>query len=461
MATSKHSISRRAMLRGILGGSAVALALPPLEAMFNANGEALASGAPIPKRLGLWFWGNGVRRNHWTPDGEGTVWTPKAETAPLAALNDSGKKCVSIIGGFDCPIDGSAHHKGRGQVLTGTYDANKGTYGNPTGPSIDQIAAEHFWADEATRPLHKFLAVGISRRGKANSTSNGGTSRDSSGSGIAAEFSPKELFNRLFSTAVAGDPQAASRLELRKSILDVVSQDTEAFRKRLGKYDQGRLDAHLSSIRELELTLDGSVAQTCSVPSKPGDFGKDLNHEPLKEINAAMAKVLAMGIACDLTRAFSYQFTQMQADTLFWMDPINATEGGHVMTHDDRPVPKNQKKDPQPEKTHKSVVYQMECFATLLQELKNIPEGASNVLDNCLIYGTSEVAEGTSHSTKDMPIVLAGTAGGVVKSGLHYRAGGQNIAKLLLTCVRAVGVNKSSLGSGQTQTTESVKDLLV
>ena len=70
-----------------------------------------------------------------------------------------------------------------------------------------------------------------------------------------------------------------------------------------------------------------------------------------------------------------------------------------------------------------------------------MPEGAGNVLDNCAIFGTTEVAEGRSHSNRDMPIVIAGKAGGALKSGIHHRAVGDNASKANLTVLRALGVN--------------------
>ena len=53
MRTSK--ISRRTVLRGTLAGTVVAVGLPPLEAMFNANGTTYAQGAASPRRLGIFF----------------------------------------------------------------------------------------------------------------------------------------------------------------------------------------------------------------------------------------------------------------------------------------------------------------------------------------------------------------------------------------------------------------------
>ena len=65
------SINRRTVLRGMLGGSAITVALPFLDCFLNTNGTALASGAPMPVRFGTWFWGCGMTPFRWTPATEG------------------------------------------------------------------------------------------------------------------------------------------------------------------------------------------------------------------------------------------------------------------------------------------------------------------------------------------------------------------------------------------------------
>ena len=57
--TSKR-FSRRAVLRGLLQGSAISVGLPVLDVFLNGNGTALAAGGPLPLRFGTWFWGCGM-----------------------------------------------------------------------------------------------------------------------------------------------------------------------------------------------------------------------------------------------------------------------------------------------------------------------------------------------------------------------------------------------------------------
>ena len=51
-----RTYTRRAALRGVLGGTAVTIGLPFLDCFLNNSGTALAAtGAPIPVRFGTWY----------------------------------------------------------------------------------------------------------------------------------------------------------------------------------------------------------------------------------------------------------------------------------------------------------------------------------------------------------------------------------------------------------------------
>ena len=67
----RHSLSRRSILRGFARGAVVSVALPPLEAMFNTSGTAYACDGILPRRFGVWFWGNGMLPEHWAPSAVG------------------------------------------------------------------------------------------------------------------------------------------------------------------------------------------------------------------------------------------------------------------------------------------------------------------------------------------------------------------------------------------------------
>ena len=70
----KLRVSRRFALRGALGGIGVAMWLPVLDAMCDDNGTAFAAGGALPTSFGIWFWGNGIHTDQWTPSGTGSAW---------------------------------------------------------------------------------------------------------------------------------------------------------------------------------------------------------------------------------------------------------------------------------------------------------------------------------------------------------------------------------------------------
>ena len=46
-----HMMNRRRVLRGMLNGAAVTVALPILDVFLNSNGNAFADGSPLPVRF--------------------------------------------------------------------------------------------------------------------------------------------------------------------------------------------------------------------------------------------------------------------------------------------------------------------------------------------------------------------------------------------------------------------------
>jgi hypothetical protein len=59
---------------------------------------------------------------------------------------------------------------------------------------------------------------------------------------------------------------------------------------------------------------------------------------------------------------------------------------------------------------------------------------------------SSEIEDGNSRSHFNMPILLAGTAGGVVQSGRHVVYGDTSVGQLFVSMLNAVGVEASSFG---------------
>jgi hypothetical protein len=459
MTSRRVSLDRRTFLRGTLGaGVGVSVGLPLLEVMLDDHGTALAQSAPLPRRFGVFFFGNGrgVERSAWRPQGEGAGWTPSVELQPLAAL----KPYISVVTGFDARLPNSpqGHHNGSAAILSGhdfvAQPANNAPYRSTfSRPSIDQLAA---------------ATLGASTRFKSLELSNSSRVIDGEGTTIQyishngpdspnpPEISPRALYDRVFAdlATMPGDPSVADRLmPLKKSVLDTVLADLKSLDRRVSVADRRRLDQHATSIRAIERRLTpgggGPGLEQCMQLGRPEDIAGTRGQEPLEERMAALGELLALALACDLSRVFSLQFSASAAGPVFWQ--VGADRGHHDLSHDGA--------DSQ-DIIQACTVFTMEQLAALLARFRDTPDGAGNLLDSLALLCTSDCSNGTAHSVDDYPIVIAGKAGGaLVHPGVHVAGDGEHTNRVLLTLLRAVGVPITELGDEDAHQTESVSAL--
>jgi hypothetical protein len=449
---SGSKISRRTVLRGLAGGVGIGVALPPLEAMFDGNGTAYADGAAIPKRLGIFFWGDGVKPDRWVPPTTGAAWTSSPALMPLEAAGV--KDYVNVVSGTRITSgDERGHHAGTVGILSGAPLVSQPANGAPyrstfSKPSIDQLAAGIIGATSR----YKSLEVGVSTRVNGNEgTSLHYLSHSGPDAPNPPEYDPSKLYDRIFGTGftppgATATPVVDATLAYRKSALDVVLGDLGRVRARVGAADRARLDKHADAIRSIENRLMVSASATpvpasasCKLPMKPNPFADMAGKEQLEPNTQAMSDLLAIALACNQTRVFSMMFTGSVAGTVFW--EVGLTGGHHQLTHDEPGV--------QPG-VQASTVFTMQMFAILLSSLKAVPEGAGNVLDNCAILASTDTSDGRYHNIRDYPILVAGKGGGYFKyPGVHYRSptGDESTSTSLLSVLRAAGTNLNQVGA--------------
>jgi hypothetical protein len=432
-------LGRRTLLRGALAGGLVAVGLPTLEAMLDDHGTRLASGAELPRRLLTWLFGNGCRLEHWVPATQGPDYALTAELAPLANV----KGACSVLTGFRNYVAGRrGHHDGVAGIFSGHPFIQLDPMGAPYaskfgGPSIDQVVADVI----GTETYIKSLQLGVSKRHLQNQGPTLATmSHRSPDQPLMAERDPGKLYDKLFmSFSPPDDPSAG----LRALALDAVLEDAQSLKKRVSTSDRQRIDAHLESIFQLQKQIL-AIPPNCDVPQKPDvePYNPD-GTEPLYELNEAMARLLAMAFSCDLTRVASYMFTGASGGAQFHMLPPSEFPeypGGTDYSHADHHNVSHINLPYEQDFIHKSVIVSMENLAFLLELLASIPEGTGSLLDQCAVLAASDVGEGWIHSEIDFPIVVAGGAGGRLKTGIgHYRSPSEeSVTTISLACVQAV-----------------------
>jgi Protein of unknown function (DUF1552) len=422
-------LDRRTLLRGLLGGAAVGLALPTLDIFVDGHGEALAGGGAFPTRFGLWFWGNGIGSDptRWVPTGTGSSYTLSPILAPLAPVQSD----ITVVSGLQVNTPNTfPHGTGPAGILTGARVGPNGTNAR----TLDQLIADQIGG---TTENHS-LELSVDPVTTTPSYSQPGQSNP-------PETSPAALFNTLFGPTfrlpgsnVPPDP----RLGLRQSVLDAVGSDAKALRLRLGTADQQRLDQHMASVRDLEqkiATLEAAppVLAACTMPAMPlPDYPAVGGLPQLSAISRVMSDILALSLACDQQRVFTFQFSHPVNNLLY----ANTTEGHHQLTHDEL--------GEQP--MVQSILHTILGEATyFIQALKKVQEGNATLLDHCGILFMTDCSNGKSHAVNEYPLFLAGSANGALQTGIHYRALGDNASKLGLTLLQAFGVAATSFGSDE------------
>ena len=113
---SRYTIKRRTLLKGLLGGTAVSVGLPTLEVDAQSQRDGAGPGRRPAARLGLFFWGNGVRLKFWNPAAQGPGWALSPALEPLAPV----KEYLNVVSGMDIKIPNSqGHHTGEVGILSG------------------------------------------------------------------------------------------------------------------------------------------------------------------------------------------------------------------------------------------------------------------------------------------------------------------------------------------------------
>jgi hypothetical protein len=431
------------MLRGLAGGAAVALALPVLDVMLDEHGEAYAGGGALPRRMITWFWGNGVALNdpnnggsglRFTPAGEGAGYELTPQLQPFANVRDYVSICTGLKVGAAIP-GRRGHHDGCVMFAGHPFielPPNGANYASKFGgPTIDQVAAGVI-GGETYLPSAQ-LAVS-----KRIIEGEGPTLQFLSHKGpdepLSQIFDPREAWNQLFgSFTVPDDPAKPHRI----ASLDAVKADVERLKMRVGTADQQRLDAHLSSIEQIRSQIE-ALAPLCEIPPMTQQNNDDIEgQEQLAAVNAAMSDLVRMAFTCDVTRIISFQFTGSVGYTVF--TDAGATLGHHDLTHDGG----------MNDVVDACTIWTMQQLAVLLEGLMNQTEGAGNLLDNTVLFASSDASSGLTHSTEDMPIVLAGKGGGtLVHPGIHYRSpSGENTSDILLAMLKCLVPDATEVGS--------------
>ncbi len=409
--TRSQTVSRRQFIRT----SSAALALPWLESL------SAAAAPPSPRRMVAICTGFGLYGPSFFPKQPGRDYTVSKYLEILGDLRDQ----FTVFSGISHPQMGG-DHASESCFLTSAKDPRGSNFRNTI--SLDQVAARH--VGNATR--FGFLSLRTNSAGSA-------LSHTANGVPIPPLDSPSNVFARLF---LAGNPKEVAaeleRLKRGQSILDRMGQQFSSLNGRLSPHDRRQIGDYVDAVRDMEKQLHAAEDWVHRPKPKvedpvPMDIG---NNGDVIGRARLMLNLTRLALQTDSTRVVSLF---IKGEDL--VPPIKGvTQDHHNLSHHGN----------DPVKLEQLQVIERAKMAALrdfLAALRDTHDGAGSLLDHTQVLIGSNLGEASSHSTFNLPILLAG---GGWKHGRHIAGDPKNntpLCNLFVSMLQRFGVETDRFGS--------------
>jgi len=417
-------MNRRLDRRSLLRGTGVTMALPWLSAMQPAIAANELSDRPrrfVSMTLGL-----GLLAENLNPEKVGEIYEPSRYLKPIQDIRDK----FTVISGCSHPgVTGG--HRAEASLLTANPAAGSGLARNTI--SLDQYMAK-FLGDKTRFPSLVLASSG-----------NNSPSYTDSGAMIPAENSPSQLFAKMFINETPQEQAAhADRVRHGRTIMDLLVDDTKSLTRTLGAGDRERLDAYLTSVRDLEKRMAESE-KWAKLPKPTVDVAKPVdvrNGADFIGQQKLMNDMILLALQTDSTRFVTYHLGGSGG-----VVPLpGVDEGYHGLSHHGLDEDKM---------SQLAIVEQeiINTWAQFLRELTAIEEPGGSVLDHTSILLTSNLGNASNHSNQNMPVLFAG---GGFKHGQHLAFDKKNnypLPNLFVNVLQNVGLETDSFATGKSTMT--------
>ena len=396
--------------RNFLRGAGVTLSLPWLESMGGIVHAAEAGQEP--RRLLLVCLPLGIYRDAFVPKQAGADYVL---TEYLTLLKEHRDR-FTVVSGLDHPGVGGGH-AAQARIFTGV-------------PS----------AERNRRSLDQHVAATLGRQTRFDTLTLSAGANDfswtDSGSMAPPEKNAIDAFTKLFvDEGSASKVKVLSEIERGKSILDHVFEEAQDMQSRLSKRDQEKLDEYFESVRATEKRLIKS---------------EEWLHSPKPKINARPPESFApdeivsnLRAVCDLSYlAFKTDSTRVITFGYFRQDTVaipGVSIGYHNLSHHGQ----DEGNIAQLKRVENAFFAELN---TLLTNLQNTREGEATLLDRTTVLVTSNLGNASSHSNKDLPVLIAG---GRYQHGGHlaFDASSVPLSNLFVSVLRQLGLDDQAFGT--------------
>src|SRR5213082_2672243 len=446
MMLSKKALPRRTFLRGV----GATLALPLLDAMVPAATALAATPAAPVRRLGFVFMPMGCDITRWTP-GEDRL----DELSPILSSLAPVKEHVTAITNLELQnaypgshaTSNSAFLSAAKAKLTESSDYYLGT-------TVDHIAAKQIGQETQLPSLEMAMdlmqVVGQCDNGYACVYQNN-LSWSSPTTPLPAEAHPRIVFESLFGEGGSiADRQAA--LRKRASLLDWFNEDIARLNRKLGPGDRTRISQYLDTVRQVERRIQKAEADAADNPLP--DLDRPVGVPAAYADHARlMFDLQVLALQGDVTRVITFQLARETSTRTY--PEIGVPDPHHPLSHHGND-PRKVEKIARINRLHVSL------FAEFLAKLRATPEGNGTLLDHALCLYGSGIGNPNVHDHTNLPILLAGGAGGGMKGGRHIKyEKPKPLANLHLTLLDKVGVHLDKFADSTGKVDELLEPLSV
>lgn len=408
MLINKLALPRRTVLRGL----GTALALPFLDAMVPALGSVKAA-TPV-KRFGAMYLPNGMIVKDLIPTTAGKDY----EITPILRPLEKYREHLTVVSGLANvaadPFDAGSgpHSRTSGCWLSGIRAKRTEAADLRAGRTADQFAADVLGKETPLRSLELALepnfVVGGCEGGYSCTYINTFTWA-AADRPLPMETNPAVVFERLFGD---GGPGAArmARMKRDQSILDSLNSDLVRLQKSIGPSDKQTMDEYLDAVRDVEKRLQ----QTGSRNDASVEVDKPYGIPALFEDHAKlMMDLMVLAYRTDMTRVVTFQLARELS--LRSYPEIGVPEAHHDISHHGNQPAKVAGKS-------KIDQYHMSLVAHFIGKMAATPDGDGSLLDHTLFLIGGGFGDGNLHSPHNLPVILAGSGNGTLKTGRHVRA---------------------------------------
>ncbi|HEV7867651.1 MAG TPA: DUF1552 domain-containing protein [Chthoniobacteraceae bacterium] len=428
------SLNRRTFLRGL--GACFALpALESLRPLHAAPAVAAAQAAPV--RMAFLYVPNGTIPSAWWPSGDpGANFALPRTLAPLEKIRHQ----LQVISGLDDlnadpgPDGAGDHARAGGTFLTGVRIKKTAGSDIYAGTSIDQVVAQQI--GHLTRfPSLELTCDAVRKAGNCDSGYSCAYEYNmawkSPTQPVSPEPNPRLVFERLFGSGAPSERGAnlKRRQAEQQSILDFVLDDAAAVQRKLNGRDRQKLDQYLTSVREIEQRIERTERMPVSDPGVDAPAGIPASYD---EHIALMFDMLLLAFQTDSTRVATMLLAGEGSNRTF--TEIGLSEGHHNLTHHRNQadmVAKVQEID-------LWYVKQLAKFLEKMEATKDV-DGQSLLHHSMIVYGSGN-ADGNRHTHSNLPILMAGGAGGGFKPGRYVKLQPTPLTNLFLNMSDRMGV---------------------